>query len=98
SARISPLAHQRHDADAARTTKSAFRAYTRWMLASAQKLGTTASMAAENAAAKGRSDRLRPRAYRAPHAAAAAAALKRLIRKATDPSGRRSSHALPRRT
>src|SRR5206468_6355871 len=98
SAPILPRSPQRQAAAVARTTNRAFRAYTRWMLASAQKLGATASIAAPNAAAAGRSDRPRPRPYSAAHAPAAHAALNRLIRKATLPRGIRRVHSLPRST
>jgi hypothetical protein len=77
---------------------SAFSVYTRCTFASAQKLGEKARSSAEVAAALRPRPRRRASQCRMPQVAAPVAALKRLIRNATEPRGTSSVHSFPRRT
>ena len=99
-ARLAPSrrAAQRNAAVVASTTKSAFSVYTRWIVASAQKLGATASSSAAKTAATGRIPSWRQRRWRRPHASAPHAALKMLRRQATEPNGKTIVHAFPSST
>ena len=89
---------QRIAAAIASTTNTALSVYTRWMFASAQKLGAKARRPAPNNAAGRMSPAARATAYSPAHAAAAAAALNRLMRYAIEPTGTSSVHSFPART